>query len=69
MEQLHLLQRRAEGAASQPDISDIFTVSKTGADEKLKSGKFPPIFANQHAEIVINREKKAHYCIILKFLY
>ena len=44
MEQLHLLQRRAEGAASQPDISDIFTVSKTGADEKLKSGKISHIF-------------------------
>ena len=40
MEQLHLLQRRAEGAQGQPDISDIFTVTKSGNDkDQLKSGR------------------------------
>jgi AT-binding transcription factor 1 len=32
MEQLHLLQRRAEGAAMHPEIGDIFTVSQEEQD-------------------------------------
>ena len=43
MEQLHLLQRRAEGAPGQPEIGDIFTVTRNSTaadkDHHLKSGK------------------------------
>ena len=34
MEQLHLLQRRAEGAAMHPEIGDIFTVTTSHHPEE-----------------------------------